>query len=159
MHIREYQEWVEAWDRARTWNKTLPSHVMLHAIEELGEISKHVQMIEGYRDPQGKDLDTIRDELALEFSDLQVMLFKIAYLCGIDMEKAMQRGQIKADMRFPDPSEGPAEQIAYWQRFTNYTTEAGLTDPIPPSQESANRQPIDPSLTESSSRPHNARID
>lgn len=148
MHIRDYQAWIEAWDQARTWDKTLPSHVMLHAIEELGEISKHVQMIEGYRDPKGKDLDTIRDELALEFSDLQVMLFKLAYLCGIDMEKAMQRGQVKADTRFPDPSEGPTDQIAYWQRFTDYATKAGLTNSLSASQEVTNRQPIDPSLTE-----------
>jgi hypothetical protein len=126
MHIREYQEWVEAWDRARTWHRILPGHVMLHALEELGEISKLVQMIEGYRDPKGQEMDAIRNELALELSDLQVMLFKIAYLCDIDMEDALRRGQIKADQRFPDPAEGPAEQAAYWQRFQNYVANAGL---------------------------------
>src|SRR3954466_4153826 len=110
MHIREYQQWVESWDRARTWERILPSHTLLHALEELGEVSKLVQMIEGYRDPKDKPLSTIRDELALELSDLQVMLFKIAYLCGIDMEDALRRGQIKADQRFPDPTAGPAEQ-------------------------------------------------
>src|SRR5829696_52500 len=120
MHIHEYQQWLEAWDRVRTWDRILPSHVLLHAVEEMGEISKLVQMVEGYRDPKGVDLDTIRAELALELSDLQVMLFKIAYLCGIDMEEAMQRGQVKADQRFPDPTEGPADQQAYWQRFQQY---------------------------------------
>src|SRR5215204_3891981 len=120
MHIREYQEWVEAWDRARTWDRILPSHVLLHATEELGEVSKLVQMVEGYRDPKAKDMETIRSELALELSDLQVMLFKIAYLCNIDMEEAMQRGQLKADQRFPNPADGPAEQEAYWQRFQKY---------------------------------------
>jgi NTP pyrophosphatase (non-canonical NTP hydrolase) len=99
---------------------------MLHALEELGEISKLVQMVEGYRNPKGKSLDEIRSDLALELSDLQVMLFKIAYLCDIDMEEAMQRGQRKADQRFPDPTEGPAEQIAYWQRFQDYIASADL---------------------------------
>src|SRR5687767_4534313 len=126
MHIHEYQQWLEAWDRARTWDRILPSHTLLHALEELGEISKLVQMVEGYRDPKDKDLNAIRAELALELSDLQVMIFKIAYLCGIDMEDAMQRGQIKADQRFPYPAEGPAEQEAYWQRFQTYLTTAGL---------------------------------
>jgi hypothetical protein len=56
------------------------------------------------------------------------MIFKIAYLCGIDMEDAMQRGQIKADQRFPDPSVGPADQAAYWQRFQNYLVNAGFND-------------------------------
>jgi NTP pyrophosphatase (non-canonical NTP hydrolase) len=128
MHIREYQQWLEAWDRARAWDRILPSHTLLHALEELGEISKLVQVVEGYRDPKGVDFDTIRNELALELSDLQVMIFKIAYLCGIDMEEAMQRGQIKADQRFPDPSVGPADQAAYWQRFQSYLVNAGFND-------------------------------
>jgi len=88
MHIREYQQWLEEWDRARTWDRVLPSHKLLHALEELGEVSKLVQMLEGYREPKPADLATIRAELALELSDLQVMIFKLAYLCGIDMEEA-----------------------------------------------------------------------
>jgi NTP pyrophosphatase (non-canonical NTP hydrolase) len=148
MHIREYQQWVEAWDRARTWHRILPSHTLLHALEELGEVSKLVQMVEGYRDPKDKDLDTIRSELALELSDLQVMLFKIAYLCGIDMEEAMQRGQVKADQRFPNPADGPAEQVAYWQRFQKYLEDADLNEANLSSPEVTNRQPLDPSLTD-----------
>lgn len=126
MHIREYQEWLEAWDKARNWDRVLPSHTLLHALEELGEISKLVQMVEGYRALKPPTLDQVRDELALELSDLQVMLFKIAYLCDIDMETAMQRGQQKADQRFPDPAAGPADQAAYWQRFQQYMADAGL---------------------------------
>jgi NTP pyrophosphatase (non-canonical NTP hydrolase) len=148
MQIHEYQEWVAAWDRARTWDRILPSHTLLHAVEEMGEISKLVQMIEGYRDPKDKDINMIRDELALELSDLQVMLFKIAYLCGIDMEEALRRGQVKADQRFPNPAEGPADQVAYWQRFQNYLNQAGLGDTRPVGQEVKNRQPLDPSLTD-----------
>lgn len=126
MHIRDYQQWLEAWDKVRTWDKVLPSHVLNHALEELGEISKLVQMIEGYRDPGQRDATQLRSELALELSDLQVMIFKIAYLCQIDMEEAMTRGQAKADRRFPDPSTGPAEQQAYWQRFQAYLAQAKL---------------------------------
>lgn len=128
MRIREYQEWLEAWDRERTWDRVLPSHTLLHAMEELGEISKLVQMIEGYREPKPADLDEIRSELALELSDLQVMLFKIAYLCGIDMEEAMQRGQAKADARFPDPAAGPPDRSAYWARFRQYVADTGLDE-------------------------------
>ena len=128
MQIREYQEWLEAWDRARAWDRVLPSHTLLHALEELGEVAKLVQKLEGYRDPGAQDAAALRDELALELSDLQVMVFKIAYLCGIDMETAMQRGQVKADARFPDPATGPADRAAYWQRFRGYLADAGLDD-------------------------------
>jgi NTP pyrophosphatase (non-canonical NTP hydrolase) len=128
MHIREYQAWLETWDKVRTWDQVLASHTLLHALEELGEVSKLIQIIEGYR-PEGKvTLDQVRDELALELSDLQVMLFKIAYLCGIDMEEAMVRGQQKANARFPDPSLGPQAQQEYWQRFRRYMDERGLVD-------------------------------
>ncbi|MCL4858211.1 MAG: hypothetical protein KJZ93_02345 [Caldilineaceae bacterium] len=133
MHIREYQRWLEAWDHERAWDKVLPSHTLLHALEELGEISKLVQMIEGYRAPNPADLETLRSELALELSDLQVMLFKIAYLCGVDMEEAMIRGQQKADARFPNPAAGPADQRAYWARFQRYLAEAGLGSEEDPS--------------------------
>ena len=104
------------------------SHTLLHALEELGEVSKLVQMIEGYRAPSPDDLDAIRSELALELSDLQVMLFKIAYLAGIDMEAAMVRGQAKADARFPDPATGPAERAAYWARYQEYLRRHGLVE-------------------------------
>ena len=117
MHIRDYQIWLQNWDKARTWDRVLVSHTLLHALEELGEVSKLVQMLEGYRPLDPPDEDAVRELLALELSDLQVMLFKVAYQCGIDMEEAMHLGQIKADARFPDPSTGPAEQAAYRERL------------------------------------------
>lgn len=126
MHIREYQAWLEAWDRQRTWEQVTLGHTLLHALEELGEISKLVQMIEGYREPNPQDKEQLRHDLALELSDLQVMIFKIAYLCGIDMEEAMVRGQQKADQRFPDPATGAEDRDAYWRRFRAYLREAGL---------------------------------
>jgi NTP pyrophosphatase (non-canonical NTP hydrolase) len=127
MHIRDYQTWLEEWDKARTWEQVTLSHTLLHALEELGEVSKLVQMIEGYRAPSPADPDLLREELALELSDLQVMVFKIAYLCGIDMEEAMQRGQRKADARFPDPAAGPADQSAYAARYRAYLRRTGFT--------------------------------
>jgi len=120
MHIREYQQWLEKWDQDRDWDRVLASHTLLHAVEEMGEVSKLVQMIEGYRALKPPDMDAVRDELALELSDLQVMLFKVAYLCGVDMEEAMVRGQAKADERFPDPTTGPVERERYWQQFQQY---------------------------------------
>lgn len=126
MHIREYQAWLAEWDRARTWEQVTLGHTMLHAIEELGEVSKIVQMLEGYRTPAPDDLDRLRDELALELSDLQVMIFKIAYLCGIDMEDAMMRGQQKADARFPDLAASAADRSMYWERYRAYLHRADL---------------------------------
>jgi NTP pyrophosphatase (non-canonical NTP hydrolase) len=136
MHIREYQTWLEEWDKARTWDKVMLSHTLLHALEELGEVSKLVQMLEGYRPMEPEDETELRDALALELSDLQVMIFKLAYQAGIDMEEAMIRGQRKADERFPDPSTGPAERNAYWRRFQEQVSKVDsgnnqITKPAP----------------------------
>ena len=131
MHIRDYQNWLEEWDKARAWDRVLVSHTLLHALEELGEVSKLVQMLEGYRDLKPPDEEAVRELLALELSDLQVMLFKIAYQCGIDMEDALRQGQAKADARFPDPSTGPAAQQTYRARLDE---RVAALDPAPDSQ-------------------------
>lgn len=127
MHIREYQQWLEEWDRVRSWDRVLLSHTLLHAVEEMGEVSRLVQMLEGYREMEPGGLEEVKNDLALELSDLQVMLFKIAYLCDIDMESAMVRGQAKADQRFPDADTGPPERDAYWQRFRSYLLARNLS--------------------------------
>lgn len=127
MNIRDYQHWLQEWDTARTWDQVLLSHTLLHAVEEMGEISKLVQMLEGYRPLDPPDEEAVRDLLALELSDLQVMLFKIAYQCGIDMEEAMIRGQQKANARFPDPATGPADRDEYWARFRRRVDDLDLT--------------------------------
>jgi len=54
------------------------------------------------------------------------MIFKIAYLCGIDMEDAMLRGQQKADARFPDLAASAADRAVYWERYQAYLQRAGL---------------------------------
>jgi NTP pyrophosphatase (non-canonical NTP hydrolase) len=132
MHIHEYQAWLQAWDKERGWDRVLLSHTLLHAMEELGEVSKLAQMVEGYRNLPREGLDHVRDLLALELSDLQVMLFKVAYLCEIDMETALQRGMEKADNRFPDPTTGPADLQAAWARFGAYLERNGLTPLLSP---------------------------
>ena len=92
-------------------------------------MSKLVQMLEGYRRLDPPDEEAVRGLLALELSDLQVMLFKVAYQCGIDMEDALRQGQAKADARFPDPATGPAEQVAYRERL--HKRVAALDNPPP----------------------------
>lgn len=99
MRIREYQAWVQAWDRARGWDEVAVSHTLLHAVEELGEVARAVLRREGYK-PDAQDA-AWRAELAEELSDLFVMLFKVAYQCGVDVESALAAGMAKAEARYP----------------------------------------------------------
>ncbi len=37
-------------DKERGWDRALLSHTLLHAVEEMGEVSRHIQAFEGYRE-------------------------------------------------------------------------------------------------------------
>ncbi|HIQ05652.1 MAG TPA: hypothetical protein EYH31_08150 [Anaerolineae bacterium] len=114
MEIREYQHWLEEWDRARGWDRVSPSHTLLHALEEMGEVARLILQLEGYK--PADDLDAVQAELANELSDLFVFLFKLAYQCGIDIEEALQTGQAKADQRYSDLEAAGAELDRYLHR-------------------------------------------
>lgn len=111
MQIREYQQWLEAWDRARGWDRVSPAHTLIHALEELGEVARLVLHLEGYKG--GEDPEAIKEELATELSDLLVFLFKLAYQCGIDVEEALKAGQVKADQRWGDLAAASVELERY----------------------------------------------
>ena len=98
MHIREYQTWLQAYDEARGWDKIAPSHSFLHLIEEIGEIAREVEYLEGYRDAD--DRTEVRARLAEELADAATFLFKLAYQCGVDLEDALQANMTKAEERF-----------------------------------------------------------
>jgi NTP pyrophosphatase (non-canonical NTP hydrolase) len=98
MHIREYQTWLQAYDSARGWDKISPSHSFLHLIEEIGEIAREVEYLEGYRELD--DAAKARDRLAEELADATTFLCKLAYQCGVDLEKALEANMVKAENRF-----------------------------------------------------------
>ena len=62
MHMREYQTWLQAYDVARGWDQIAPSHTFMHLIEEVGEIAREVEVLEGYR--EAPDRDDARARLA-----------------------------------------------------------------------------------------------
>jgi NTP pyrophosphatase (non-canonical NTP hydrolase) len=114
MQIRDYQHWLEAWDRARGWDRVSPSHTLIHALEELGEVARLVLQWEGYKDAESPE--KLHAELEEELSDVFVFLFKLAYQTGVDVEAALARGQAKADGRYPDLAQASAELARYQAR-------------------------------------------
>jgi NTP pyrophosphatase (non-canonical NTP hydrolase) len=114
MHIREYQQWLEAWDKARGWDRVSPSHTLLHAFEEMGEVARLALGWEGYKEMP--DQERWRADLAEELSDVMVFLFKLAYQAGVDMEDAILQGQAKAEARYPDLDKAAAELARYHAR-------------------------------------------
>ncbi len=114
MQIREYQQWLEAWDKERGWDKVDPAHSLVHAMEELGEVARLVLQYEGYK--ESPDPEKLRADLAEELSDLFVFLFKLAYQTGVDMEDAIRAGQDKANRRYSDLDHSGEELARYQAR-------------------------------------------
>ncbi len=114
MQIREYQRWLEAWDKARGWDRVSPSHTLIHALEELGEVARLMLQWEGYKDAASPE--QLRADLEEELSDVFVFLFKLAYQTGVDVEAALARGQAKADGRYDDLAEAGEMLARYHDR-------------------------------------------
>lgn len=98
MRIREYQTWLQAYDETRGWDKIAPAHTFMHLIEEVGEIAREVEFLEGYR--QTDDAEAARARLAEELADAATFLYKLAYQCDVDLEDALRANITKAENRF-----------------------------------------------------------
>ena len=87
MEIREYQQWLEAWDRARGWDRVSP---VAHADPCDGGAGRGraadaaVGRLQG-----GRKRGAAARELEEELSDVFVFLFKLAYQTGVDVEAAL----------------------------------------------------------------------
>ncbi len=114
MQIRDYQHWLEAWDKARGWDRVSPAHTLIHALEELGEVARLILQWEGYKEAQ--NAEQLRAGLEEELSDVFVFLFKLAYQTGVDVETALARGQAKAEGRHADLDRAGDELARYHDR-------------------------------------------
>jgi NTP pyrophosphatase (non-canonical NTP hydrolase) len=126
MQIHEYQQWLEAWDKARGWDRVAVSHTLIHALEELGEVARLVLQWEGYK--QAESAEQLHAELEEELSDVFVFLFKLAYQTGVDVETALARGQAKAEARYPDLAQASAELVRYQARQAELAQMVGVTE-------------------------------
>jgi NTP pyrophosphatase (non-canonical NTP hydrolase) len=126
VQIHDYQQWLEAWDKARGWDRVAVSHTLVHALEELGEVARLVLQWEGYK--QAESAEQLHAELEEELSDVFVFLFKLAYQTGVDVEAALVRGQAKAEGRYSDLEQANAELAHYQARQAELARMVGVTD-------------------------------
>ncbi len=122
MQVREYQQWLEAWDRARGWDQVDPAHTLVHAMDELGEVARLILQYEGYKNAASPE--QLRADLAEELSDVFVFLFKLAYQTGVDVEDALKAGQDKANQRYPDLEQASEELARYQARQADMKRES-----------------------------------
>ena len=89
MDLSKFQEMNSEFNAERKWNEFPASLVFTHLIEELGEISRHITVEEGYKaiglghDPPKKD------DLKREFAQSFSLFLQLANHFQIDLEEAI----------------------------------------------------------------------
>ena len=89
MHLKEIQEKLDIFEKVRGWDKFPASLVFAHLIEELGEISRHITVKEGYKVVGlGHDAPK-KGDLSREFAQALNLFIQIANSFGVDLEAAI----------------------------------------------------------------------
>ncbi len=112
MKFSDYQRQLAQLESERGWDRVLPSHTFLHMGEELGEIGRVLQRIEGYRAAECSTTE-LADELAGELADLSAFIFKLASQYHIDMDQTMQAHLEKFRARFGDIEQSREDMARY----------------------------------------------
>jgi NTP pyrophosphatase (non-canonical NTP hydrolase) len=112
MHFREYQSQLRALEQERGWDRVVPSHTFVHMAEEMGEISRVLQCLEGYREAT-QSREELCAALGGELADLMALTCKLASQHGIDVDEAMQKHLEKFISRYHDVEQGRQEMVRY----------------------------------------------
>lgn len=112
MEFSEYQRRLNTLERERGWERVLPSHTFMHMGEEMGEIARLLECMEGYRETD-RSLEALRADLAGELADLAAFIFKLANQHDIDIDAAMQAHLTKFATCNPDIAECRREMARY----------------------------------------------
>lgn len=101
MTFERYQRWFIEYDEARGFDEVPVSESVMHLMEEVGEIARHILRLEGYRALDEVERTAEIEALALELSDVFVFLTKLANHYGIEWEETIARSMEKAEQRYP----------------------------------------------------------
>ncbi len=142
MEFGEYQRRLDELERERGWDRVLPSHTFLHMGEEMGEIARVLECLEGYRGSELAPAE-LRAELAGELADLVAFVFKLANQFEIDMDAAMESQLQKFLARYYDVDEGRREMaryVAYQERNLRWIKQ----EAVPPDEQAGGHaSPLD----------------
>ena len=105
MTLADLQNRVLEFDKERGWERVEPAHIVLHLMEELGEVAREVLRGEAYKDGEPR--------LASEMSDFLILFAKLANAAGVDLSRAVPDKLAELGERFP--VEGAREAI---ERYT-----------------------------------------
>jgi NTP pyrophosphatase (non-canonical NTP hydrolase) len=93
--LREIQEYVAKLEVERGFTKRSMGAQALKLVEEVGEVCRAVDALEGQpQDPQGR-----ANDLGEEAADVLIMLMSVINRAGIDLEQAFRRKEERNESR------------------------------------------------------------
>ena len=101
MHLKDIQAKLDKFDKDRGWDKFPASLVFAHLIEELGEISRHITVKEGYKVIGLGHEQPEKENLAREFAQSFNLFTQIANSFEVDLETAVLSELEIMEKRFP----------------------------------------------------------
>ena len=73
MNLKEMQKTKKEFDKKRRWDRHRASNVFVHLVEEIGEIGRHINYEEGYKEKGKNSPDINRKELEREFAQTLIL--------------------------------------------------------------------------------------
>ena len=97
MEIKEAQDLVDKFVKERNW-QTPPSDILVHMMEEMGEVARNVLKMKNYGGQHTADSDNNMPE---ELADVFYLLLKLANESNVDLVDAFSKKMEKNSKRFP----------------------------------------------------------
>ncbi len=101
MDLSQIQKVIAEFERARGWDKFPASQVFTHLIEELGEISRHITVEEGYKAIGLGHKAPSKDDLPREFAQVFNLFMQLVNHFDVDLESSVISELEIMKQRFP----------------------------------------------------------
>ena len=96
-NLEELQLVIQQFVQERNWQRP-PADVLIHLIEEMGEVARNILILNNYGGQHTSDKKTNLDE---ELADVLYLLLKLANETNINLSLALQTKMQKNALRFP----------------------------------------------------------
>ena len=101
MDLKEMQNNKLKFDKERSWDKFRASNVLVHLIEELGEIGRHINFEEKYKTKKiGHTHSIKKKDLEREFAQTLMLFLQLANHYDIDLEAVFAKELKIMEKRF-----------------------------------------------------------
>jgi len=100
--LDDAQFFVREFVEQRNW-QTSPSDILIHLVEELGEVARNVLILKNYG---GQHVEGKKMNMDEELADVLYLLLKLANECNVNLSAAFESKMAKNAQRFPARSQG-----------------------------------------------------